>query len=290
MKCLIFLLLLASCHQKKKEAQKETATTSGLIHTYDISIRTEEDSGYYKGEPPLKLNYLEVPDTTQLSRFLSKLISKKDIILLDSQTLSHSVYINQKEKVRFDTLRNDRTILTSKYRFNGRESQVIKLNGKVIKDYHWDGSESDEEPVLDFYPESFRHFSFKGKEFYYIRARVMDGFSGSIHTLRYHLICTSSGSNLAIFQTCRFEEMLFGDADGDDKLDYLDFRNFDFCPGVPLSGDVTIELFSCNNNGVFVFRENAKGVLYSIKGNTGEGLGQDSFKVILYSWPHPIPD
>lgn len=113
----------------------------------------------------------------------------------------------------------------------------------------------------------------------------MDGHHGSIHTISYHLIFNKSAGLAGMFMTCRFENMLFGDADGDDDLDYLDFNNSDFCPGVPYSDNVKIQLYSMDDTGFFHVRNSNNGFPYFIDGKTGENLSQSSFKVVKSAWP-----
>jgi hypothetical protein len=298
MKWLPFFILLSffSCKSEKKqpvqEKIKEQAIPDKVFtitnQVYELPYETENDTGYFKGYASQKLETIEDKDTTMLYRFLSNIISKKDIVLLDSETLSHSAFINQQTKTRFDTLRNKNTIITSVYHFAEPESQTIKLNGTVIKSYNWKGVDSLREDIIDMNGNSFRHFSFKGKEFYYIAARIMDGHYGSIHTITYHLIYNAKAKSPDMFMTCRFGQMLFGDADGDENLDYLDFNNSDFCTGVPYSDNVTIELNSCNQMGDFVLQKDKKGTPYFIDGKTGEGFAQDSFNVKRHYWPVPI--
>ncbi len=284
------LSLLISCKSEKKskltaDIQSDQVKSSNL---FDLPFETLDDSGYFKGTSSEKIDEFEKRDASMLTKFLSTIIVKNDIILIDSQTLSHSVFINQRTKTRFDTLRNQNSIITSEYRFTERESQVIKLNGRVIKDYHWDGVDSTWENILDMEETSFRHFFFRGKEFYYIKARVMDGHYGSIHTIRYHLIYNPIAKSPDMFMTCRFEDMLFGDANGDDELDYLDFNNADFCTGVPLSDMVTIQLYSCNDKGQFILQKDKKGKPHFINGRTGDSFMQDSFNIKESYWPVPI--
>jgi hypothetical protein len=116
----------------------------------------------------------------------------------------------------------------------------------------------------------------------------MDGHYGSIHTISYHLIYNVKAKSPDTFRTCRFDEMLFGDANGDENLDYLDFDNSDFCTGVPSSDRVTIQLYSYNENTEFLLQKDKKGTAYFIDGNTGEGFAQDSFNVKRHYWPVPL--
>src|SRR5687767_5575861 len=212
MKWLFVLLLLVSCnHHDKEKTPTNTESNNSVNNGFDLPWETEKDSGYFKGNLPKELSSIEFNEETELFRFLSGIISKREIILLDSHTVSHSAFIDQKTATRLDTFRNSKTIITSEYRFTERPSQIIKLNGKILRNYQWDGTDSTQEDILDLIESSFRHFSFKGKEFYYVMAKVMDRQYGSIHTLCYHLLFTPSSSSFNTFLTCRFEPMLFGD-------------------------------------------------------------------------------
>jgi hypothetical protein len=253
-----------------------------------MPYRTEEDSGYFKGYVPEKLDSLETSDTSQLFRFLSKIISRKDIVLLNSETLSHSVFINQKTKIRFDTLKNRNSILISKYKFINPISQTIHINGLMVKKYKWidDGLINDD--VVDIDENSFRHFSFNSKEYYYFRARIFDMFGVSAGNICYHYIYDLGNKKLSHFIACRFYKILFGDVNGDNHLDYLDFDNSDFCTTIPYSDSVTIRLYSCNDKGFFVLQKDSRGMPYFIKGNTGREFSQDSFIVSQSYWPKSI--
>lgn len=295
MKWLPFFILfaIASCKSPVQEKKENIVALEKETETYSIEMPfdTERDSGYFKGYPYEHLDETEKNDTTMLSSVLSNLISKKDIILLDSQTLSHSVFINRKTQIRFDTLRNDNTLITSEYGFSEKPYQVIKLNNKVIKTNIWKettASQDLNEDILDLDGSTFRHFQFKGQEFYYIGASIMDGYSGSLHTVYYHLIYSVKGKEPDIFMTCRFYKMLFGDADNDNYLDYLDFDNGDFCAGVPFSDNVIIKLYSFNKSGRFVPRMDKNNRLYFIQGRTGNEFKQDSLIIEKHYWPRSI--
>lgn len=243
------------------------------------------DSGYFKGTIPEKLDSIESYDANHLSVFLNSIISKKEIALMNKETLGHSVLVDQRKEVRFDTLKNGNTTIISIYSFGKVESQRITINGFIIRDYKWNNIDSLQEEVFDLEENSFRHFSFKGKEYYYIQAHSFYSFGGSARNVFYHLIYNLENRELSIFQTCRFNNMLFGDANGDENLDYLDFNNADFCTGVPLSDSVTIQLYSCNKKGDFILQKDVNNKPYFIDGNTGDGFTQDSFIVKRMNWP-----
>lgn len=295
MKWFLFLfwtIFLFSCKNKGIEKVSEKLVPPQIRYNDTVQmpwgLNPQHDTGYFKGYIPEKLSYLETNDSTFLFQFLSNIIDKRDIALLDSETLSNSVFINQNTEIRFDTLKNEQTIILSEFKFSDPEYQKISINGNVIKGHN--GTENDIliGDFIDFNCMSFRHFSFKGNEFYYINAGSTYSFGTSMGNVKYHLIYNIRNKRLNCFQTCRFGYMLFGDVDGDDRLDYLDFDNSDFCPTVPLSGNVRIRFYSCDSNGNFVLQKDKKGNDYFIDGNTGENLGQDSFIVKKHYWPIPL--
>lgn len=303
MKWLPFLFLLVfSCKSKtvvndnpaesKLEEPIETIYEGPVMYNDTVAMPSVSDpfadSGYFKGYIPEEIVSIEENDTTQLFQFLSKAINKKNLVLLNKETLSHSVFINQKTKTRFDTLKNKHVVIISKYNFGRRESQTIAINGFLIKNYTWNGVDSMQEDVYDLYEHSFRHFSFKGKEYYYIRAGAFYSVGTSMGNVIYHLLYSLENKKINYFETCRFGSKLFGDANGDDKLDYLDFDNSDFCTTVPISDSVTIQLYSCNDKGTFVLQKDSKARPYFIKGNTRMASSQDSFIMTNSHWPVPI--
>ena len=272
-------IFLISC---KTGDRKRTAETG---YFYKMPFRTEADTGYFRGYPGEFLNNIEETDSSQLALFLSNLVSKKDIVLIDSQSLSHTVFIDQQKKIRYDTLRNKKTILVSEYGFGGNEFQKVKLNGKTIQSYHYNEPNQNWQDIFNYYGRSFRHFSFKGKEFFYIQATIMDVTSTSSGNIVYHFLLDEELNQLATFITCRFSIPLFGDVNGDDQLDYLDFSNPEFCTTIPSSDNALLQFYSFDNRGKFVLQKNKKNKPWFIEGKTGEGFMQDSFIVKDYLWP-----
>jgi hypothetical protein len=261
---LLVLLSVAigSCNNKKKSpdlAQEKASTVVSYNDTAFLPFRTEDTAGYFAGYISEKKSELEESDSSHLRDFLRKILSKKEVVLLNKETLSHSVLIDKKKKKRTDTFKNKNTILVSEYVFDSLESQIIKLNEKVISEYKWNGIDSLQKDILQFDRNSFVHFSFHNKEYYYIRARIMNLYGTSAANISYHLLYSSHLEKLSIFRTCRLENILFGDADGDENLDYLDFDNSDFCTTIPFSDHVTIKLYSCNSKGNFIVQKNKKG-------------------------------
>jgi hypothetical protein len=253
---------------------------------------TEQDSGYFSGYIPEQIDSLEAADTSMLFKALSGIIRKKDMVLLSNQTLSHSVSINQKNKTRNDTLKNAVATITSVYRFSGQETQIISINGKPVKQTVKAGDgDYVNDLAIDIDQASFRHFSFKGRAYYYMYAGVIDhGYGGgSIGNLNFHLLYDIEAGKLSIFTTCRWGRiLLFGDINGDDRLDFLDFNNDDFCTSIPYSDTVKLSLYSCDKKGSFVLQKDAAGNPYYIKANTGYQYRQDSLNIKKYYWPVPI--
>jgi hypothetical protein len=290
----ILTILLFSCKGKKDKEIKSgikvatiTDTTEEVLHgqmVLKMPVDTKEDSGYFKGYQPGIITALEETDNSQLGEFLSGLIDKRQIILLDSETLSHSVFIDQVNKKRYDTLKNKVCLITSTYDFGPEEIQQIKVNGIPVNKMGGPNAQYEDVNVMDFDNSSFRHFAFKGNKFYYIQAVVMDGHAGSIGNVTFHLIYSLKDKKFSYFETCRFSPMLFGDVDGDDQLDFLDFDNSDFCTGVPSSDRATIKIYSCNEKGEFVLRSDKVKEPWYIEGETGANYKQDSFIVGKSNW------
>jgi hypothetical protein len=295
----ITLIMVNSCILKKGKVLPATKDTVTITETEEMIVHgrlvpkmpwdTREDSGYFRGYQPDSISLLEEAGTSQLDVFLKGLIDKREIVLLNRETLSHSVLIDQTGKKRYDTLKNKYCSITSIYNFRTEESQEIKFNGKPFKKVAGPEGVYNDETILDFNNSSFRYFSFKGNKFYYIRAHFMDGRYGSIHTITYHLIYNLQNMSVSCFETCRYSPILFGDVDGDDRLDYLEFENSDFCTGVPSSDRATIFLYSCNEKGEFVLRKGKGNEPYYIEGNTGANYTQDSFIVKKANWIRPLP-
>jgi hypothetical protein len=291
--CLVFFI---ACGQEKKQQPVPEPATPEKTISYNDTVRmpgkTYEDSGYFKGYIPEQIERLEREDNSALFRFLSAMISKKDIVLQDSQTLSHSVLIDAKTETRYDTMRNKQCTITSVYKFGKDESQQIKINGIVVKGYAGSQDALIHDDIIGFEENTFRHFSFKGKTYYYIQAVSLDNSGASMGNVTYHLVYDIANRKCSCFQTCRFGHMLFGDVDGDDQLDYLDFDNSEFCTTVPSSDYVVIQLYSCNNKGQFLLQEDAGRKPYFIEGKTGNAkdeFSQDTFSITNSKWPRPLP-
>lgn len=297
---LFFMLLLSlyCCRDKPVPVKKDSATPikkdiERKINYNDTaelpwSMNPQDDTGYFKGKIPEPISRVEEFDSTPLHRSLAAMLNQQQLKLIDSQTLSHSVFINQEKETRTDSFRNKNSLLISRYYFGKREWQVVTLNGKTIFDYHWNGKEDEREVVMDFNEASFRHFSFYGKEYYYINANEAYTFGGSAGNIFYHFIFDKSGKIKADFMTCRFWKILIGDVNGDQNLDYLDFDNGDFCTTVPYSDNVTINLYSAGPAGDFILQKDAAGKPWVIEAKTGDDLSQDSLNITTSHWPRPL--
>lgn len=297
---LFFMLLLSlyCCRDKPVPVKNDSATPvkkdmeqkTGYNDTAHLpwSMNPQDDSGYFKGKIPEQITRFEEFDSTPLDRSLAAILNQQQLKLIDSQTLSHSVFINQLKETRIDTFRNKNSLLISRYYFGKREWQVVTLNGKTIFDYHWNGKEDEKEMVMDFNESSFRHFLFNDIEYYYINANQAYCSGGSAQNVFYHFIFNNKGKTLAAFETCRFWKILVGDVNGDQNLDFLEFNNDNFCTTVPYSDDVTINLYSVSPTGEFILQKDASGKPWSIEAKTGDDFLQDSLNIITTHWPRPL--
>lgn len=253
-----------------------------------FSINYEQDSGYFKGTISEKIDSLQEFSNTPLEQSLSTMLNRKEIILLDSETLAHSVNIDQKKETRIDTFRNKNSTIVSTINFGKRESQRVTLNRINIIDYAWNGVDSMQEVMMEFNPESFRHFSFYGKKYYYINANEYYTSGASARNIYYHFIWDGTGKLTGTFQTCRFNKMLAGDVNGDKSLDYLDFNNDDFCTTGPSSDYVYMQLYSADVSDKFILQKDPAGKPWFIEARTGDYLTQDSLNITNSHWPRPL--
>ncbi|MEQ1676409.1 MAG: hypothetical protein ABL876_06905 [Chitinophagaceae bacterium] len=253
------------------------------------SMNLEDDTGYFKGLIPEPIVRFEEFEDNRLGQGLTGLLNQENIQLLDSETLSHSVFIDPVKKIQRDTMRNkSTTIISSIYKGKG-EWQKVTLNGRTVVDYSWNGTEGEEYgPMMDFDPSSFRHFSFHGKEYYLILANEAFTFGGSARNISYYYIWNEKLQLVGLFQSCRFEKKLLGDANGDQILDFLEFDNSDFCTTVPGSDKVTIRLWSVNPEGNFAIQKDPAGTPWFIEAKTGDNLSQDSLNIIRSHWPKSL--
>jgi hypothetical protein len=284
---LLFLLTACKDTTEEKASIKNYVKVTEQINA-DYPYRTEEDSGYFEGYKAIEIDSLVYKEDDHLSRFLSSIITGKELVFKSKTALSHSVFINPQRKLRYDTLKNNEVTFISEYFFGDMEYQKLTINGKLFRNYKWNGIDSLQEDIYDVNHDSFRYFSYKGKSYYYFNANIMGMLGSSAGNIYYHFVCDSETLKFNLVYSCRFGKMLIGDADGDEYLDFLHFDNSDFCTTVPFSDNVIIWLYSANKEGEFVVRKDLKGKEYFIEGNTGAAYTQDSFNVKKYSWPVKI--
>ena len=96
----------------------------------------------------------------------------------------------------------------------------------------------------------------------------------------FHLLYDLNSHHLNLFTSCRFEAIMFGDANGDDRLDFLDFDNSGMCTTVPTSSAFTIQLYSDNGKGNFVLQKDRTRKPYFIDGDRGS----DRVSHCRYHW------
>jgi hypothetical protein len=170
--------------------------------------------------------------------------------------------------------------------------QVVNPSKAALLSFRIDGKEFKKtigiEP-LRLNENACRYFSFKGKEYYYLQAKLLYSYWGSIGNVYYHMIYVVKNRELSTFMSCRFPQpVCFGDADADDRLDFLHFSNENFCTTVPSGAEFEVNLYSCNEKGKFELRKDKKGTAWYIVGNSGESYGQDSFNITKHYWPIKI--
>ena len=224
-----------------------------------------------------------------LTDFLSRNLIKKDIVLLNDYSLSHSVFIDKKKKLRLDTLRNKDVTIISRYIFGDKESQIITINGTVVRKYKDAGVDSLRHDILTLYESSFLDFRFKGKEFYFISAGIMDCGGGSACLTDMKLLFDVANKSLNEFLNFRIgaSSYLFGDIDGDDKLDFLDIQNDGGYGSVSDSlNRYRITFYSCRKSGIFEQVKDSEKKEYYIEGNSGTDyyVGEQMY-IDKYYWP-----
>ncbi|MEO8769251.1 MAG: hypothetical protein ABI402_04185 [Ferruginibacter sp.] len=245
------------------------------------------DSGYFTGNVSRMVDYKKYTDTSMMGMFLSKNLDKKNILYLNKYSLSHTVFIDKKKKIRLDTLRNEDVTIISKYKFGDNKSQVILINGVVARTCKKKPN-GDGDDILNLEESSFRRFLFKGKEFYYITAYIMDCVGNSACLPNIYFLFDVKNKKLSEFFTFRVNDAyFFGDVNGDDKLDYLEIVNDG---GYGLYEDrlnhYKINLYSCNASGKFEQLKDPGNKEYFIEGNSGTDyyVGERMY-IDKYYWP-----
>lgn len=295
MRWFLFLFCITICFCcRNKQKQSATVLPEERKLTYNDTARMpwgihlEDDTGYFKGHVAEPLTRFESLEGNHLYTQLAALVQQKDIQLLDSETLSNSVFIDPIKHIRRDTMRNKHSVLISEIQTGKGKKQKASLNGKVFLEFDWDGTEADEEdygPLMQFDAASFRHFSFHGQSYYCIQANEAYMLGSSAANVTYYYILDESVQVIGLFQTCRFAKMLAGDADEDTRLDFLEFDNSDFCTTIPSSNQVTIRIWSADTVGNMRLQKDAAGLPWTIEAHTGEDRAQDSLILIRTHWP-----
>ncbi len=285
-----------TAHWKEPDKQIIPGTTpitksdTAVSHN-DIPWSSENRSGYYKGNPPEKIDYPEPSFTdtvSMLGRFLCKNLDRRDIIFLNKETLYQSSYIDQKKKIWIDTLKNEGVTIISIYKFEEKRSQKIYINGTLVQDYKDVGIDTLKQDILSLSGNSFRRFLFHGKEYYYLQAGIADcGGSGCVAS--YHLLYDKQNKELNEFFSLRVDQQyFFGDINGDNNLDFLEIYN-DAGYGIGNINHFRMTISSATKKGMFEQFKDKDGKEYYISGNSGEDyyVGAQMY-IDKYYWPVKI--
>lgn len=282
-------------HTKQRADSVENQRLRDSIEKYELPLYTVDDrgyfrdSGYFRGPLLVPVDYEEKGNSGMLTDFLSRNLSKKDIVLLNDSSLSHSAFIDKKQKLRLDTLRNKNVTIISRYMFGDKESQTITINGTVVRKYNDVGIDSLRQDILTLYQSSFLDFRFKGKEFYFISAGIMDCGGGSACLTDIQLLYDVANKSLNEFRNFRIgaSSYLFGDIDGDDKLDFLEIDNDGGYGSISDSvNKYRIIISSCNKSGMFEQVKDSGKKEYYIEGNSGTDyyVGEQMY-IDKFYWP-----
>lgn len=225
-----------------------------------------------------------VKEQNGLSDFVTKNLSVKDIQEVKEDSVRLFSRTDSIHEMIYDTLRNKRVRIILSTCYGNKESQVIFVNGKEISRY--EKSRKEEGDLLSVIENSFRHFKFKGREFYYMQAMPAGRSGGSAALIRYQLFFDVQNKVLSKFLNFRIEEMpLFGNVNGDDRLDFLQIEN-EGGYGIDSINNFTVKIWSCNKEGIFEVLKDSTGKEYSLEGNSGSDkyVGQN-FNIRKYYWP-----
>ena len=125
-------LIIISCNQQPQESQSKASydsvvafvhdslpkeTTKTHLDSFEADYILIKDTGYFKNLAIPKVSMLGFPIGDQLHAFLDNLISKKDVIILNKEGLSHSCRIIDSGNIRFDTLRTGKISFIQKQTF-----------------------------------------------------------------------------------------------------------------------------------------------------------------------------
>lgn len=279
MKWFLFLFaVLVSCKQEKRSVVESIEYDSSVMPKKTdttIALKTTEE----KKEISLLDNFF-IKNIDQSSLKFYKVDPQFSGDIYAEEYISRAA--TDGKKISRDSIRVGKLLIVQISNPEDATLTSFKINGKTFS------KTALEEPLL-FNDQAFRHFSFKGKEYYYMQANILYFFGGSIGNVYYHIIYDVRNKEISTFTSCRFDKTIcFGDANGDDRLDFLHFMNDDFCTLVPSSADFEVNLYSCNSKGKFEMQKDKKGKPYYIYGNSGESYTQDSFNTYEHYWPLKI--
>lgn len=309
------LIVVCSCHQAKQkwpEHDKDTANwkepdkpfKSDTSHTsypkadssgvhQGIPWSTHDEAGYYEGTPSKKLDYpiqIDKDTSSMLGRFLLKNLSTKDIIFLNKETLGQSAFIDAKKKIRIDTLRNKDVTIISKYWFGDTLAQKIYINGHLVRDYKDRGIDSLWEYIFALNGSSFLHFSFHGREYYFLDAGIADCGASSC-AASFNLLYDVKNRKLNDFLFFRVDDHVFwGDINADDKLDFLEINNDGYGSAPTGVNSFTMKIYSCDTDGKFRVLKDRKGKEYYINGNSGTDWYVGAMYIDEKYWPVKIKE
>ncbi len=288
------LFLLIACRQRvhKKEPAQELPLivndsnyvphdSIGPGGAKVISLVWLEDTGYFRIQGPAVIHSLDETwgDTCRLLRFMQTNLSTKDILLLNSTGLLHTIHITADTVWRMDTLSGDHTLIIQKVNQDSQKLISLSIDGHKSV---WPTVDQ-----LELYGDSFREFNFKGHRFYYLNAMIMGSHGGSASLIRYNILYDRDRKTIDLFDDFRTHgHLYFGDVDGDDRLDYLDLQN-DGGYGLDTINHFRITLWSHNPvTGYFMQRKDASGKEYFIEGNSGtDYYVGDALLVDKFYWP-----
>jgi hypothetical protein len=267
---LFILLLFTSCQQgesTKKKKNQPAADSSGL-------------AGINK-QPAAFVFDPEFNDTCALFRFVQRNLNRDSIVLFNNAGLEQKTGYSKDSVFYYDTCYAGSTTFIQIINEPERKLVGLKIDGFPVKPL-------PETPMI-LASETFRHFRFKSKEFYFIRAGHFK-CGGSICAEALYLIYEKKNRRLNLFSSFRVKDHVFaGDLNGDERLDFLDMANDGMWgpPGGP--NNFQINIYSCNEKGWFVPLTDKNKKAYFLSGNTGADLYlKDTLNIEESHWPVPL--
>ena len=295
MKWFLFFVILFnfSCNNNTVVKTKPLVDSSDIavkpdgpsyVDSFPITFIWSDDTGYFKNLGQYRIDSLEEKDPSPFFRFIDSILDKRQIILLNRSGLTHSCRISADSIYRTDTFTYGKTSIIQKGNKLDEELSFLKIDGHLIKVP--EGNTFYRGELFNFDESSFRHFIFNKKEYYYISATLLGYFGTSMGNVCFHLLYDLNSHHLNLFTSCRFEAIMFGDANGDDRLDFLDFDNSGMCTTVPSSSAFTIQLYSDNGKGNFALQKDKTGKPYFIDGDRGSDFAKaDLLTIERMHWP-----